>query len=191
MSLSSFLLACVSLLIPLSSYLFSFLPRFPFTPTFSLNLSPSLSFILPRLSLSLCGSPCRVPNLFIISALCQNAGRMLKYKMLWSGYKWAGVFSPLSLSLSVSVHIFVLLKTLHPLAVRRRSGTHSNNKSKDLLKYILIIINTTVCSLQWKCANLVIFFCAVRINGGWICKASKKIITVVHALYSKSLDVIQ
>lgn len=102
MSLSSFLSARVSLLIPVSSYLFSFLPRFPFTPTFSLNLSPSLSFILLRLSLSLCGSPCRVPNLFIISALCQNAGRMLKYKMLWSGYKWASVFPSLYLSLSPS-----------------------------------------------------------------------------------------
>jgi len=89
---------------------FSFLPRFPFTPTFSLNLSPSLSFILLRLSLSLCGSPCRVPNLFIISALCQNAGRMLKYKMLWSGYKWASVFPPLSLSqhLCSSFKLFII-----------------------------------------------------------------------------------
>lgn len=111
LSLSSFLLARVSLLIPLSSYLFSFLRRFPFTPTFSLNLSPSLSFILLRLSLSLCGSPCRVPNLFIISALCQNAGRMLKYKMLWSGYKWASVF--LSLSLYRSTSLFFLKLFIH------------------------------------------------------------------------------
>lgn len=58
-----------------------------------------LSLLLPTfLSVSLfrdcsgwspCGSPCRVPNLFIISALCQDARGMLKYTPPHSGYKWA------------------------------------------------------------------------------------------------------
>lgn len=38
-----------------------------------------------------CGAPCRVPNLFIISALCQDARGMLKYTPPHSGYKWAAV----------------------------------------------------------------------------------------------------
>lgn len=73
----------------------------------SVFFSPSLlylSLILPHtlfsLSVSLfcdcsgwspCGTPCRVPNLFIISALCRDARGMLKYTPPRSGYKWAGV----------------------------------------------------------------------------------------------------
>lgn len=38
-----------------------------------------------------CGTPCRVPNLFIISALCKDARGMLKYMPPHSGYKWAAV----------------------------------------------------------------------------------------------------
>lgn len=62
----------------------------------------SVSFTHPLLSLSVslfcdcsgwspCGTPCRVPNLFIISALCRDAWGMLKYTPPRSGYKWAGV----------------------------------------------------------------------------------------------------
>lgn len=62
----------------------------------------SVSFTHPVLSLSVslfcdcsgwspCGTPCRVPNLFIISALCPDARGMLKYTPPRSGYKWAGV----------------------------------------------------------------------------------------------------
>lgn len=74
---------------------------------FSVLSSPSLlplsvSFTHPLLSLSVslfcdcsgwspCGTPCRVPNLFIISALCRDARGMLKYTPPRSGYKWAGV----------------------------------------------------------------------------------------------------
>lgn len=65
-----------------------------------------ISFTHPLLSLSAslfrgcagwspCGTPCRVPNLFIISALCQDAQGMLKYTPPRSGYKWAGVPSSL------------------------------------------------------------------------------------------------
>lgn len=74
---------------------------------FSVFSSPSLltlsiSFTQPLLSLSVslfcdcscwspCGTPCRVPNLFIISALCRDAPGMLKYTPPRSGYKWADV----------------------------------------------------------------------------------------------------
>lgn len=74
---------------------------------FSVFSSPSLlplsvSFTHPLLSLSVslfcdcsgwspCGTPCRVPNLFIISALCRDVRGMLKYTPPRSGYKWAGV----------------------------------------------------------------------------------------------------
>ena len=62
----------------------------------------SVSFTHPLLSLSVslfcdcsgwspCGTPCRVPNLFIISALCRDARGMLTYTPPRSGYKWAGV----------------------------------------------------------------------------------------------------
>lgn len=84
------LLIAVLFLSLFSSYLF-----------LSLSLTVSLSFYLSVfLSVSLfsgssgwspCGTPCRVPNLFIISALCRDARGMLKYKPLRSGYKWASV----------------------------------------------------------------------------------------------------
>ena len=67
-----------------------------------LLLTLPTSFTHPLLSLSAslfcdcsawspCGTPCRVPNLFIISSLCQDARGMLKYTPPRSGYKWAGV----------------------------------------------------------------------------------------------------
>lgn len=70
----------------------------PFPPSYLY----SVSFTHPLLSLSVslfcdcsgwspCGTLCRVPNLFIISALCQDAWGMLKYTPPRSGYKWAGV----------------------------------------------------------------------------------------------------
>lgn len=67
---------------------------------FLLPLSDSSPPALPSLSVSLfchcsgwspCGTPCRVPNLFIISALCRDARGMLTYTPPRSGYKWAAV----------------------------------------------------------------------------------------------------
>lgn len=87
---------CSSMSLPnLSCLLFSVF-------SFPSLLPLSVSFTHPLLSLSVslfcdcsgwspCGTPCRVPNLFIISALCQDAWGMLKYTPPRSGYKWAGV----------------------------------------------------------------------------------------------------
>lgn len=78
------------------------------SPTYSSISSSNLSRLLPPLSVALlfsislslfrhcsgwspCGTPCRVPNLFIISALCKDARGMLKYTPPLSGYKWAAV----------------------------------------------------------------------------------------------------
>lgn len=54
-------------------------------------LSLSVSLFCDCSGWSPCGTPCRVPNLFIISALCRDARGMLKYTPPRSGYKWAGV----------------------------------------------------------------------------------------------------
>lgn len=64
-----------------------------FSSCLSLLLSTFLSVSLFRdcSGWSPCGTPCRVPNLFIISALCQDARGMLKYTPPHSGYKWAAV----------------------------------------------------------------------------------------------------
>lgn len=66
---------------------------FPVFSSLSLLLSAFLSVSLFRdcSGWSPCGTPCRVPNLFIISALCKDARGMLKYMPPHSGYKWAAV----------------------------------------------------------------------------------------------------
>lgn len=66
---------------------------FPVFSSLSLLLSSFLSVSLFRVcsGWSPCGTPCRVPNLFIISALCKDARGMLKYMPPHSGYKWAAV----------------------------------------------------------------------------------------------------
>lgn len=66
---------------------------FPVFSSLSLLLSSFLSVSLFRhcSGWSPCGTPCRVPNLFIISALCKDARGMLKYMPPLSGYKWAAV----------------------------------------------------------------------------------------------------
>lgn len=66
---------------------------FPVFSPLSLLLSSFLSVSLFRhcSGWSPCGTPCRVPNLFIISALCKDARGMLKYTPPLSGYKWAAV----------------------------------------------------------------------------------------------------
>lgn len=80
--------------------------RLLLTPLYHGQIFPVFSRCLPLLlstflSVSLfrdcsgwspCGAPCRVPNLFIISALCQDARGMLKYTPPHSGYKWAAAW---------------------------------------------------------------------------------------------------
>lgn len=63
------------------------LPSYPSLKLFSLYQS---LYSATGSGWSPCGTPCRVPNLFIISALCRDAQGMLKYTPPRSGYKWAG-----------------------------------------------------------------------------------------------------
>lgn len=77
---------------PVCSFLSS-PPLPPFLPLFLLHtlFSLSVSLFCDCSAWSPCGTPCRVPNLFIISALCRDVRGMLKYTPPRSGYKWAGV----------------------------------------------------------------------------------------------------